>query len=68
MPRKIRLRSPRLNNDFKQGELPMAHWMNLGQNFKVNAKKFPDKLALKDHTRSFTYAETNRRVNQLGQG
>ena len=46
----------------------MVHWMNLGQNFKVNAKKFPDKLALKDHVRCFTYLETNRRVNQLGQG
>lgn len=43
----------------------MAHWMNLGQNFKVNAKKYANKLALKDQTRSFTYVETNRRVNRL---
>lgn len=46
----------------------MARWMNLGQHFKINAKKYPDKTALKDHTRRFTYSETNRRVNQLGQG
>ena len=42
--------------------------MNLGQHFKVNAKKFANKLALKDSARSFTYAETNRRVNQLAHG
>jgi acyl-CoA synthetase (AMP-forming)/AMP-acid ligase II len=39
--------------------------MNLGQQFKVNAKKYAKKLALKDHMRSFTYAQANRRVNQL---
>jgi acyl-CoA synthetase (AMP-forming)/AMP-acid ligase II len=39
--------------------------MNLGQQFKVNAKKYANKLVLKNQTRSFTYAETNRRVNQL---
>jgi acyl-CoA synthetase (AMP-forming)/AMP-acid ligase II len=44
----------------------VAHWMNLGQNLKVIAKKFPKKTALKDKERSFTYPETNRRVNQLG--
>ena len=46
----------------------MAHWMNLGQQVKVNAKKYASKLALKDQTRSFSYAETNRRVNQLAHG
>ena len=46
----------------------MAHWMNLGQQFKVNARKYARKLALKDQRRSFTYAETNRRVNQLAHG
>jgi acyl-CoA synthetase (AMP-forming)/AMP-acid ligase II len=46
----------------------MAHWMNLGQQLKVNAKKFAHKLALKDQHRSFTYAETNRRVNRLVHG
>ena len=46
----------------------MANWMNLGQQLKVNARKFADKLALKDNKRSFTYAQTNRRVNQLAHG
>ncbi len=46
----------------------MAQWLNLGQNLKVNAKKFPNKVALKDSTRAFTYPETNRRVNRLAHG
>lgn len=46
----------------------MAAWLNLGQNLKVNAKKFPHKVALKDKTRSFTYPQTNKRVNQLAHG
>jgi len=43
----------------------MAHWMNLGQLLKVNAKKFPTKTAVKEESRSFTYPEVNRRVNRL---
>jgi len=43
----------------------MAGWLNLGQNLKVNAKKFPNTVMLKDSQRSFTYPETNRRVNKL---
>jgi len=43
----------------------MAGWLNLGQNLKINAKKFPDTVMLKDSQRSFTYPETNRRVNKL---
>jgi acyl-CoA synthetase (AMP-forming)/AMP-acid ligase II len=43
----------------------MAHWLNLGQNLKVNAKKLPDAVALKDRNRALTYAEANRRVNRL---
>ncbi|OGP62196.1 MAG: long-chain fatty acid--CoA ligase [Deltaproteobacteria bacterium RBG_13_49_15] len=43
----------------------MAFWMNLGQNLKVNAKKFPNTVALKDSKRSFTYPEVNKRVNRL---
>ena len=43
----------------------MACWMNLGQILKVNAKKFPNTVALKDRKRSFTYPEVNRRVNRL---
>jgi acyl-CoA synthetase (AMP-forming)/AMP-acid ligase II len=43
----------------------MAGWMNLGQNLKVNAKKFPDTVMLKDSRRSFTYPQANSRVNRL---
>jgi acyl-CoA synthetase (AMP-forming)/AMP-acid ligase II len=43
----------------------MAHWLNLGQNLKVNAKRYPDTVALKDSRRAFTYPETNKRVNRL---
>lgn len=43
----------------------MACWLNLGQNLKVNAKKFPNNIALKEKERAFTYPETNRRVNKL---
>jgi len=43
----------------------MAHWMNLGQHLKLNAKKYPDTVALKDVDRSYTYPETNCRVNRL---
>jgi acyl-CoA synthetase (AMP-forming)/AMP-acid ligase II len=43
----------------------MAHWMNLGQQLKMNAKNYPQKLALCDARRRFTYPEVNRRVNRL---
>jgi len=43
----------------------MACWMNLGQMVKMNAKKFPNHIALKDKDRSFTYPQLNKRVNQL---
>ena len=43
----------------------MTAWMNLGQQLKMNAKKFPDTVALKDKDRRFTYPQTNRRVNRL---
>jgi acyl-CoA synthetase (AMP-forming)/AMP-acid ligase II len=43
----------------------MAAWLNLGQILKVNAKKFPNTVALKDSERSFTYPELNKRVNRL---
>ena len=42
-----------------------AAWLNLGQILKVNAKKFPRTVALKDERRAFTYPEVNRRVNRL---
>ena len=43
----------------------MAGWLNLGQILKVNAKKFPQTVALKDCDRGLTYPELNRRVNKL---
>jgi len=43
----------------------MAGWLNLGQNLKINAKKFPNTVMLKDSQRSFTYPEVNRRVSKL---
>jgi len=43
----------------------MAGWMNLGQNLKVNAKKFPNTVMLRDSQRSLTYPQANKRVNQL---
>jgi acyl-CoA synthetase (AMP-forming)/AMP-acid ligase II len=43
----------------------MAHWLNLGQALKVNAKKFPKTVALRDARRSYTYPEVNQRVNRL---
>jgi len=46
----------------------MAFWLNLGQNLKMNAKKFADKPALKDRNRSYTYAQLNDRVNRLAHG
>jgi len=43
----------------------MTAWMNLGQQLKMNAKKYPTTVALKDRDRSYTYPETNQRVNRL---
>ena len=43
----------------------MALWMNLGQILKVNARKFPNTVALKDRNRQFTFPELNVRVNKL---
>ncbi|MGD8369765.1 MAG: AMP-binding protein [Desulfobacterales bacterium] len=46
----------------------MTAWLNLGEILKVNAKKFPDTVALKDRERSFTYPAVNKRVNRLAHG
>jgi acyl-CoA synthetase (AMP-forming)/AMP-acid ligase II len=46
-------------------EKMMACWLNLGQMVKMNAKKFPNHVAIKDKDRSFTYPELNKRVNKL---
>ena len=43
----------------------MGFWMNLGQIQKINAKKFPETVALRDANRAFTYPQTNKRINKL---
>jgi acyl-CoA synthetase (AMP-forming)/AMP-acid ligase II len=43
----------------------MGFWLNLGQIQKINAKKFPDTVALKDADRAFTYPQMNSRINKL---
>jgi acyl-CoA synthetase (AMP-forming)/AMP-acid ligase II len=43
----------------------MACWMNLGQITKLNAKKYPETIALKDCNRQFTYPQLNQRINRL---
>lgn len=43
----------------------MTAWINLGQQLRMNASKFPGTLAMADKSRRFTYPETNKRVNQL---
>ena len=43
----------------------MACWLNLAQMVKLNAKKFPNTIALKDAERGFTYPELDIRVNKL---
>lgn len=43
-----------------------AHWLNLGEITAVNARKFRDKVALKESGRSLTFGELNLRANRLG--
>jgi len=43
----------------------MACWLNLAEMVKLNTKKFPNKIAIKDKTRRLTYTELNKRVNKL---
>ena len=43
----------------------MTNWLNLGQIFPVNAKKYPDNVAFMDARRSFTFPQANRRINKL---
>jgi acyl-CoA synthetase (AMP-forming)/AMP-acid ligase II len=49
----------------RSGGKNMACWLNLAQMIKMNAKKFPNTVALKEDKRSFTYPELNKRVNKL---
>lgn len=43
----------------------MACWLNLAEMVKLNTKKFPKKIAIKNKTRRLTYTELNKRVNKL---
>ena len=43
----------------------MTCWLNLGHMIKINSKKFPNTIALKEKERSYTYPELNKRVNKL---
>jgi len=43
----------------------VADWLNLGQIFSVNARKFPTHIAFADEHRRFTFPESNRRINRL---
>ncbi len=43
----------------------MTCWLNLGQMIKMNTKKFPKTIALKEKGRSLTYPELNKKVNKL---
>jgi acyl-CoA synthetase (AMP-forming)/AMP-acid ligase II len=40
-------------------------WLSIGESLRVNASKYPDKMALKDERRSATFSELNARVNKL---
>ena len=43
----------------------MGEWLNLGEIFAVNAMKYPEKVAFMDAGRSYTFPESNKRVNRL---
>ncbi len=43
----------------------MTNWLNLGQVFSVNSKKYPGNVAFMDQDRSFTFPEIDRRTNRL---
>lgn len=40
-------------------------WLNLGEIFVVNSKKYRDKLALKERDRALTFGQLNLRTNRL---
>jgi acyl-CoA synthetase (AMP-forming)/AMP-acid ligase II len=46
----------------------MAAWLNLGEVLRVNARKFPDKRALKDARRELTFSQYNERACRLANG
>jgi len=43
----------------------MVPWLNLGDMVRVNAVKYPDKVAFLDAKRRFTFSQFNSRVNRL---
>jgi acyl-CoA synthetase (AMP-forming)/AMP-acid ligase II len=43
----------------------MVPWLNLGEMLKVNAAKYPDRIALCDRDTRLTYPQLNARVNKL---
>jgi acyl-CoA synthetase (AMP-forming)/AMP-acid ligase II len=45
-----------------------AAWLNIGDILRVNARKFPDRMALKDSRRQLTFKEYNARTCQLAFG
>ncbi|MHA2030697.1 MAG: class I adenylate-forming enzyme family protein, partial [Candidatus Kariarchaeaceae archaeon] len=44
------------------------NWLHLGEILKVNAHKYPNKLAVKDKNRSLTFREYDIRTNMLANG
>jgi acyl-CoA synthetase (AMP-forming)/AMP-acid ligase II len=46
----------------------MAAWLNIGEVLRVNARKFPDKRALKDARRELTFSQYNERACRLANG
>ncbi len=43
-------------------------WLNIGEKVRVNAAKYPDKLALKDARGQLTFKEYDERTNMLANG
>jgi acyl-CoA synthetase (AMP-forming)/AMP-acid ligase II len=43
----------------------MALWLNLGEMLKLNARKYPKTICLMDRDRTYTFPQTNERVNRL---
>jgi acyl-CoA synthetase (AMP-forming)/AMP-acid ligase II len=44
------------------------NWLNLGEILRVNALKYPNKLAVKDKSRSLTFKDYDSRTNMLANG
>ncbi len=44
------------------------NWLHLGEMIKVNARKYPNKLAVKDRNRSLTFRDYDIRTNMLANG